>query len=163
MNIQVEGQNVALVGEPVDVGYEMPHFKLLNKNNEKVKTADLLGKLTLISVVPDIDTPVCSIQTRNFNKLMADNSAVNFVTVSTNTVEQQAKWCAAEGIDNLTMLSDSQESFGYEMRLYIPTMGVDARAIYIMDADGVIKYRQIVDELTHEPDYDAAIEALKNL
>lgn len=162
MNIQVEGQNVALVGDPVDVGYEMPHFKLLNKDNEKVKTADLLGKLTLISVVPDIDTPVCSIQTRNFNKLMAENPDVNFVTVSTNTVDQQTKWCAAEGIE-MTMLSDSQESFGYEMRLYIPTMGVDARAIYIMDADGVIKYRQIVDELTHEPDYDAAIEALKNL
>ena len=88
---------------------------------------------------------------------------IQFLTVSTNTVAEQRDWCAAEGVKNLRMLSDEQESFGYATKLYIPSQGFDARAVYIVDPEGVVRYAQIVPEVSEEPDYDDALRALREL
>ena len=88
---------------------------------------------------------------------------VSFVTISTNTVTEQRDWCAAEGVHNMRMLSDEQESFGYATKLYVPDTGFDTRSIYIIDAAGVVLYSQIVPEISDEPDYDAALTALSNV
>ena len=163
MNVLLNGNKVALEGDPLKVGDEVPHFKLVDQNNEKVKTADLLGKVTLLSVVPDLNTDICSLQTRRFNQAVDQYTDVNFVTISTNTVAEQRDWCAAEGVHNMRMLSDEQESFGYATKLYVPDIGFDTRSIYIIDAAGVVLYSQIVPEISDEPDYNAALTALSNV
>ena len=160
MKVTLSGKEVELEGEPTKVGEAMPHFKLLDQSGEKVKTADLLGKVTLISVVPDLNTDTCSLQTRHFNQTVDQFEGVNFITVSTNTVAEQRDWCAAEGVHNLRMLSDEQESFGYATKLYVPDTGFDTRAVYILDATGTVIYAQIVPEISEEPDYDDALQAL---
>lgn len=163
MDVLLEGEVTALVGEPLKVGEILPHFKLEDQNGEKVKTADLVGQLMLISVVPDLNTGTCTLQTRHFNQTVDQFEGIQFLTVSTNTVAEQRDWCAAEGVKNLRMLSDEQESFGYATKLYIPSQGFDARAVYIVDADGVVRYAQIVPEVSEEPDYDDALRVLREL
>ena len=163
MDVLLEGEVTALVGEPLKVGETLPHFKLEDQNGEKVKTADLVGQLMLISVVPDLNTGTCTLQTRHFNQTVDQFEGIQFLTVSTNTVAEQRDWCAAEGVKNLRMLSDEQESFGYATKLYIPSQGFDARAVYIFDADGVVRYAQIVPEVSEEPDYDDALRVLREL
>lgn len=163
MDVLLEGEVTALVGEPLKVGETLPHFKLEDQNGEKVKTADLVGQLMLISVVPDLNTGTCTLQTRHFNQTVDQFEGIQFLTVSTNTVAEQRDWCAAEGVKNLRMLSDEQESFGYATKLYIPSQGFDARAVYIADADGVVRYAQIVPEVSEEPDYDDALRVLREL
>lgn len=163
MKVTLSGKEVELEGEPTKVGEAMPHFKLLDQSGEKVKTADLLGKVTLISVVPDLNTDTCSLQTRHFNQTVDQFDGVNFITVSTNTVSEQRDWCAAEGVHNLRMLSDEQESFGYATKLYLPANAWDTRAVYIIDAQGIVRYAQIVSEVSQEPDYDNVLAALSEL
>ena len=163
MDVLLEGEVTALVGEPLKVGETLPHFKLEDQNGEKVKTADLVGQLMLISVVPDLNTGTCTLQTRHFNQTVDQFEGIQFLTVSTNTVAEQRDWCTAEGVKNLRMLSDEQESFGYATKLYIPSQGFDARAVYIVDADGVVRYAQIVPEVSEEPDYDDALRVLREL
>lgn len=116
MEITINGKPRQLVGNPPEVGDEFPHFKVFDKNHDKIRTRQLLGKVTLLSVVPNIDTPVCSIQTKKFNSTMDQFPDVNFLTISTNTIEEQQKWCAAEGVQNMQLVSDREESFGYESK-----------------------------------------------
>lgn len=163
MNVLITGEVAELVGEPLAVGEQLPHFKLEDENGDKVKTADLVGRITLISVVPDLNTDTCSLQTRHFNQTVDQFGDVQFITVSTNSVEEQRDWCAAEGVKNMRVLSDEQESFGYATNLYLPVQGFDTRAVYIVDAHSTVKYAQIIPEVSEEPDYDDALQALKTL
>lgn len=157
MEVLRGGEKVQLVGNPPEVGDELPKFKVFTDDGEKIKMRDLLGKPLLISVVPDLNTPVCSIQTKKFNQQADRYPDVRFVTISNNMPQDQANWCAAEGVSNLEVLSDHELSFGYEMNLYIPNAGYLARSIFIVDVDGKIVYREIVPELHDEPNYDAAL------
>ncbi|KRL67269.1 redoxin domain-containing protein [Lentilactobacillus parakefiri DSM 10551] len=152
-----------MFGNPPEVGEQLPKFKLEDADGNKVKTADIIGRITLLSTVPDIDTPVCSVETRKFNQEADKFPDVRFLTVSNNTVEQQKNWCAAQGVANLQMLSDENLSLGYAMKLYLPNFGALARTIFIVDATGKIIYRQVVSEITNEPDYDDALNALKKV
>lgn len=161
MEITINGEQRQLVGNPPAVGDDFPHFKVFDKNGNKVKLKELLGKVTLLSVVPNINTPVCSLQTKQFNSTMDQFPDVNFLTISTNTTADQQKWCAAEGVKTMQLVSDSEESFGYESKLLIPDEGFLARSVWILDATGKVVYREIVAELTDEPDYDQALAALK--
>ena len=101
MKITFKGKEVKLVGTPPAVREEMPNFTVLDKNNQEFTKSDLLGKFSLISVVPNINTPVCSIQTKTFNKAMDKFPEINFLTISTNTIEDQQTWCAAEDVKNM--------------------------------------------------------------
>lgn len=163
MDITRSGKKMALAGTPPEVGDQLPKFKLFDKDNNKVKTANIIGKISLISVVPDVDTPVCTIQTRKFTQQADHYPDAKFYTVSNNSVAEQAGWCAAEGVNNVEMLSDEGLSFGYETGLYVPNAGYLARSIWIVDATGKIVYRQIVTEQSDEPDYLDALNALEKL
>ena len=163
MQITINGEARDLVGNPPAVGEEIPHFKVFNANHEKVKTREFFDKPTLISVVPSITTSVCSLQTKKFNQQMDEYPNANFVTISVDTPEQQADWCAAEGVKNMQLLSDSEQSFGYSLKVLIPDESVLARSIFVLDVDGKIVYEQVVPELTDEPDYAAALAALEKL
>lgn len=163
MEITINGKEESMFGNPPEVGEQLPKFKLEDADGNKVKTADIIGRITLLSTVPDIDTPVCSVETRKFNQEADKFPDVRFLTVSNNTVEQQKNWCAAQGVANLQMLSDENLSLGYAMKLYLPNFGALARTIFIVDATGKIIYRQVVSEITNEPDYVDALNALKKV
>lgn len=157
------GNTMALSGTPPEVGDQLPKFKVFDQNNVKVKTANLIGKVTLISVVPDLETPVCTLQTRKFTQQADHYPAAKFCTISNNSIAEQTGWCAAQGVENVDLLSDEELSFGYEMGLYVPNLGNLARSIWIIDDTGKIVYRQIVTEQSDEPNYLEAIEALEKL
>lgn len=161
MKVTFKGKNVELIGDPANVNEKFGDFYVINQENERVNSKDLHGKTTLISVVPDIDTSVCSIQTKKFNQKMDNYPEVNFLTISTNTIEEQQNWCAAEKVKNMQLLSDIEGSFGKTSKLLIPTIGILARSVWILDKNGKIIYRQIVDEITDEPNYDKALDQLK--
>lgn len=163
MKVTFKGKEVKLIGIPPKVGDNMPNFTVLNKDKQEVTKNDLLGEVSLISVVPDINTPVCSIQTKTFNQTMDQFPNVTFLTVSTNTIKDQQNWCAAEGVKNMQLMSDKDLSFGKATGLLIPESGILARSVWILDPNGKIVYREIVDEITHEPNYDAALSELKKL
>ncbi|MGF2383670.1 thiol peroxidase [Lentilactobacillus otakiensis] len=163
MKITINGKEESMFGDPPEVGEQLPKFKLEDADGNKVKTADIIGRITLISTVPDIDTPVCSVETRKFNQEADKFPDVRFLTISNNTIEQQKNWCAAQGVENLQMLSDESLSLGYAMKLYLPNFGALARTIFIVDATGKIIYRQVVPEIGNEPDYDDALNALKKV
>lgn len=157
------GSTMTLSGTPPEVGDQLPKFKVFDQNNVKVKTANLIGKVTLISVVPDLETPVCTLQTRKFTQQADHYPAAKFCTISNNSIAEQTGWCAAQGVENVDLLSDEELSFGYEMGLYVPNLGNLARSIWIIDDAGKIVYWQIVTEQSDEPNYLEAIEALEKL
>ncbi|KRM23360.1 thiol peroxidase [Latilactobacillus graminis] len=161
MQITRHAQPLDTIGTPPVIGTQLPQFTLKDATGKSVTTAQLLGKPTLISVVPDIDTRVCSIQTKHFNQAVDQFSDVTFYTISTNTIEQQNNWCAAEGVKHMQLLSDEALSFGKAMQLYIPSNNTLQRSIFILTADGTIAYTELIIEQTNEPDYTAALKFLK--
>ena len=163
MEVTLNGEVRSLVGNPPTVGEDLPHFKVFDKDGEKIKTRFLFGKPTLISVIPNINTSVCSIQTKKFNEEVDKYEGANFLTVSSNTIEEQQNWCAAQGVKNMQLVSDHEESFGYAMKLLIPDEGILARSVWVVDAEGKITYREICPEIVMEPDYTTAIAELKKL
>lgn len=159
MQITKRGEAFSLVKEPLRVGDQAADFELKDLKDKVFRLFQLLDKPLIISVVPDINTSVCSVQTRKFNEMMADFEEANFVTVSNNTKEQQASWCAVEGL-NLVMLHDPENTFGQAYGVLIPELNVYARSVFVIDSDGKIIYEEIVPEMTHEPDYQKAIDAV---
>lgn len=162
MQITRHGHPLDTIGTPPTIGTQLPAFELKNAAGKTVTSAQLLGKRTLISVVPDIDTRVCSIQTKHFNQAVDQFEDVHFYTISTNTIEQQNNWCAAEGVQNMQLLSDEALIFGKAMQLYVPSNHTLQRSIFILEADGTISYAELIIEQTDEPDYAAALNFLKS-
>ena len=159
MQITKRGEAFSLVKEPLKIGDQAADFELKDLKDKVFRLFQLLDKPLIISVVPDINTSVCSVQTRKFNEMMANFEEANFVTVSNNTKEQQASWCAAEGL-NLVMLHDPENTFGKAYGVLIPELNVYARSVFVINSDGKIIYEEIVPEMTHEPDYQKAIDAV---
>lgn len=163
MKITFQGKEIQLIGEPKNVSEKIGDFYVINAEGQKVMSDQLFDKLTLISVVPNINTSVCSIQTKKFNQKMDEYPNVNFYTISTNTIEDQKKWCAAEDVTQMQLVSDIDESFGRASNLLVPDMGILARSVWILNENGEIVYRQVVNEVVDEPDYDAALAKLDEL
>lgn len=158
MDVTLKGKPVSLKGEQPKVGAKAPNFKLTDLKGNTVELEKLLDKPVIISVVPDIDTSVCAIQTARFNQEAASIKEVHFVTVSNNTKEEQSKWCAAEGVD-MTMVSDDDGLFGEAYGLLIPDIGRLARSVFVVDQKGELIYEQITPEVSQEPDYESALKA----
>ena len=126
--------------------------------------ADFDGKKKVLSVVPSIDTGICSTQTRRFNQELANLDNTVVLTVSMDLPFAQGRWCGAEGLDNAIMLSDYfDHSFGRDYALLINEWHLLARAVFVLDTDNVIRYVEYVDNINTEPDFEAAIAAVKEL
>ncbi|MEI5989654.1 AhpC/TSA family protein [Enterococcus termitis] len=160
MKVTRKGEEVEIIGIQPEIGTKAPDFSLKNLNDEVVNLADFVGTPVLISVVPDIDTRICSLQTKRFNEEAAKVAGVKFITISNNTKEEQANWCAAEGVD-MEILHDTEGTFGEAYGLFIPAMGRLARGIFVIDKDGKIVYEAISQEIAEEPDYATALEQAK--
>ncbi|MGO3733165.1 MAG: thiol peroxidase [Vagococcus sp.] len=162
MKVTLKGEPVELAGVQPNVGDVAPDFDLLSLKDERVSLTDLKSKPVIISVVPDIDTSICALQTKRFNQEASSLTEIHFVTISNNTKEQLGTWCAAEGVE-MTMLRDESLEFGERYGLVVPAIGKLARAIFVVDRTGNVVYEEIVPEISQEPDYNAALVAAKKL
>ncbi|MEM9348518.1 MAG: thiol peroxidase [Planctomycetota bacterium] len=162
--VTLRGNPVTLVGEPVEVGDTAPDFVAVKQDMKEAKLSDYAGKAIVLSVVPSVDKNVCAIQTKAFNeKAAALGEDVVILTISMDLPMAQKRFCAAEGIDQVITLSDYRYwDFGKTYGQRIKENGLLARAIYIINPEGVITHKEIVPELTDEPDYDAALNAIKS-
>ena len=159
------GNDITLAGPKLSVGDDAPDFTVLDNDLMPKGLADFEGKTKLISVVPSLDTGVCAVQTRKFNEAAAGlGGDVLVLTVSMDLPFAQKRWCGAEGIENVITLSDHKlASFGEAYGVLIKELRLLNRAVFIVDKNNKITYIEIVAENHDHPDYDAALNALKEL
>jgi thiol peroxidase len=163
--VTMRGNPIILLGPELKVGDSAPDFAVVGNDLSEVKFSSYRGKVCIISSVPSLDTPVCDTSTRRFNEEAANlGPDVEILTVSMDLPFAQARWCGAAGVDRVTTLSDHRDaSFGEAYGLLIKGLRLLARAVLVIDRDGRIVYFQVVGEIGEEPDYEAALAAVKKL
>lgn len=163
--ITFRGNPLTLVGNAVKAGDKAPVFTALDKDMTPVSLSDFAGKVKIVSVTPSLDTPTCNLQAMTFNDKAASLSDnIVIVNISMDLPFAIARFCSAEGIDKLRTLSDHRDaSFGNAYGVLMKELRLLARSIFVIDKGDVIRYVQIVPEMTDEPDYDKALEAAKKL
>ena len=163
--ITFKGNPMTLLGTELKVGDKAPDFTVVDTTLAPVSLATHAGKIRIISAVPSLDTPVCDTETRRFNQEAAglpENVVV--LTISLDLPFAQKRWCGAAGIERVVTLSDYRDrSFGQNYGVLIKELLLLARCIFVVDAQGIIRYIQQVPEVTSEPDYAAVIAAAKSL
>jgi thiol peroxidase len=163
--VTMKGNPLTLVGAEVKVGDPAPDVALLDNDLAPVKISSFRGKVCILSTVPSLDTPVCDMETRRFNEEAARlGEDVAVLTVSMDLPFAQKRWCGAAGVDKVTTLSDHREAaLGEAYGVLIKELRLLARAVFLVDKDGKIRYIQMVNEVTEEPDYEAVLEAVAGL
>lgn len=163
--ITFKGNPMTLLGPELKIGDIAPDFAVVDNGLAPATLASYAGKVKIISSVPSLDTPVCDTETRRFNQEAASLPGnVVVLTISLDLPFAQKRWCAAAGVERVNTLSDYRErSFGNAYGVLIKELLLLARAVFVVDASNVIRYIQIVPEVTAEPDYAAAIAAAKAL
>ncbi|SOC03266.1 thiol peroxidase (atypical 2-Cys peroxiredoxin) [Ureibacillus xyleni] len=154
---------VTLIGNEVKVGDQAPDFTVLANDMSPVTLKDSAGKVRLIASVPSLDTGVCDAETRRFNEeVVSLGGEVAFYTVSVDLPFAQKRWCAAAGIDGVHTVSDYRDlSFGESYGVHMKENRLLARAVFVIDKEDTITYVEYVSEGTSHPDYEAAINAVK--
>ncbi|MDX2494231.1 MAG: thiol peroxidase [Desulfuromusa sp.] len=160
-----KGNPATLLGSEVKVGDTAPDFRVVDNGLQPITLASAAGKIRLIAVVPSLDTPVCDTMTRQFNQDVANlPDSVVVYTVSVDLPFAQKRWCGNAGIDKVQTLSDYQDrSFGLNYGLLLKDLKLLARAVYVIDENDKVVYVELVPEVTAEPNYTAALEAVKKL
>ncbi|GEK10358.1 thiol peroxidase [Pseudoalteromonas peptidolytica] len=163
--VKAQGKAVVLLGRGVETGQAAPDFKVADADFTPVTLADFSNRAVLISVVPSLDTGTCSLQTKHFNEKVASQFPdVAMLTISTDLPFAQKRFCKAENIDKVKTLSDAVwHSFGENYGLLIKDMGLLSRAIFVLDKEHKVVYKQLVENLAKEPNYDDAVSALQAL
>jgi thiol peroxidase len=158
-SVTLRGNPFDLKGSMPKVGDKAPDFMLVKSDLSAVSLKDLAGKKKVIVTVPSLDTPVCQTETRKFNEKAAalgDSADLPFA---------QKRFCETEGIKSVTAASDIRDrGFGQRYGVELaagPLQGVMARAVFVVGADDKVKYAELVPEIAQEPNYDAALAALK--
>ena len=157
------GRPLTLLGPDLGVGARAPDFTVLDGSVQEVRLSDHAGKIKVISVTPSLDTPVCDLQLRRFNSEAANLPAgIVVMNVSMDLPFAVSRFCAAAGIDRVLALSDHRDaSFGIAFGVLIKESRLLARSIFILDRDNVVRYREIVPDLSSHPDYEKALQALQ--
>ena len=163
--VTMKVEPLTLQGEQAKAGDKAPDFEVVANDLSTVKFSSFLGKVCIISSVPSLDTSVCDTMTRRFNQ-EANNLGEDVVilTISMDLPFAQKRWCGAADVKNLQTLSDYQAaSFGNAFGVLIKELRLLARAVFVVDKEGTIRYKELVDELTNEPNYNAALKAAREL
>ena len=163
--ITFKGSPLTLVGEEVGVGDAAPDFAALANDLSEVRLSSFRGKVCVLTTVPSLDTPVCNLQVRRFNAEAAVlGEDVVILAVSMDLPFAQARWCGAAGVASVQTLSDHRDAAaGKAYGVLIPELRLLARSVFVVDREGKIAHTQIVPELTDEPDYEAALGAVRAL
>ncbi len=163
--VTMKGNPLTLVGNEVKVGDAMPDCEVVGKELAPVKLSSFRGKVCIISSFPSLDTSVCDMMTRRFNEeAVTLGSDVVVLAISMDLPFAQDRWCIAADVKNVNMFSDHRiASFGQAFGVLIKELRLLARAVFIVDRQGIVRYTQIVGELTDELDYEAVLKAVKKL
>lgn len=162
--ITLKGNEIHTLGELPAVGSSAPAFELVKSDLSLVKLSDLKGSRVVLNIFPSVDTGTCATSVRTFNAKAASLKNTKVVCVSRDLPFAQGRFCGAEGIENVIMLSDFVNgSFGKSYNLEItdgPLRGLNSRSIVVLDENGVVIYTEQVAETVNEPNYEAALAVL---
>lgn len=163
--VTMHGTPVSLAGTPVREGDKAPDFEAAGNDMAPVRLSDFAGNAVVLLSVPSLDTPVCDQEARRFNKEAADLGAdVVVLVVSMDLPFAQQRWCGGNGIDRVIAVSDYKTAeFGRSYGVLMEDARLLARAVWVLDPDGVVQHCELVPEITEEPDYDAALAAARKL
>jgi len=147
------------------VGSIAPDFVAISIEMQPVKLSYYRGKVVVLTAVPSLDTPVCDMEIRTFNKKAAEmGDEVVILTVSADLPFAQARWCGGAGIDRVVTVSDYRErEFGRKYGVLIKELLLLARTVFVVDREGVVRYVQLVKEVADEPNYDEVIDAVNSV
>lgn len=161
--VTFKGKPITLLGKEIKVGDKAPDFTVLSTSLEPTHLSDSNGKVRIISVVPSVDTPVCDLQTRHFNEDASKMEDVLVLSVSVDLPFALAKYCAAQGIENVKTMSDHRDlDFGTKYGFVIEELRLLARGIVVVDKENIVRYVEYVKEIAEQPDYDKALAAAKS-
>ncbi|MGE5488581.1 MAG: thiol peroxidase [bacterium] len=153
-----KGTEMTLAGPELKPGDKAPDFRCVDLTLQPVTLKDTGSAVRLFSVLPSLDTPVCDAQTRRFNDAAAKLPGVEFYTISVDLPFAQRRYVNAFGIDRVHMLSDHRDaSFGTNYGTLIEALRIESRAIFVLDAVGVIRHVEYVKETSSHPDYETAL------
>lgn len=162
VKVTFQQEEVTLLGDEVKVGDKAPNFKVLSNDLKEIGLEDYEGKVKLISVVPSVDTGVCSKQTKRFNDEAEKLDNVKVLTISMDLPFAQARWRQGNDVKNLDLFSDHRDAdFGEKYGVLIKELRLLARAIFIIDTNNKVTYVEYVDEVTNHPNYDEALAQAK--
>jgi len=163
--VTFKGKPLSLVGPQLKAGDKAPDFACVTASLELIGLNQTPSKARLFSVVPSLDTPVCSEQTRKFDQALAAlKDKIASYTISLDMPFAQKRFCSAENISNMQTLSDvHNHSFGQNYGVLIEGLPIPllSRSIFVLDKTGKITYAEYVPEVAAHPDYDKAVAALK--
>ena len=161
MKVNFAGNPVELQGTEIKVGMKAPDFTAVKNDLSAFKLGEIKGR-KLIVAVPSLDTPVCDLEVRRFNAEATGFANTTVITISMDLPFAQKRWCGAAGVDKLVTVSDYKDrDFAFKYGVYLPNVGLLARAVFLLDAGNVVRYVEYVPEVTSHPDYPAALAALK--
>ena len=161
MKVTFQGNPLTLNGTQVKVGDTAPDFTVVNNDLNPLKLSDTKGKRVFLTV-PSLDTPVCDTEVRRFNQEASKLGVVTIYTISMDLPFAQARWCGGANIDKVITASDYKDrEFGKNYGVYINELGLLSRAVFVVDENNKITYIEYLNEITDEPNYDKALEALK--
>jgi thiol peroxidase len=160
-----KGNPLTLVGQEVRGGDPAPDFEVIANDLSPFKFSSLQGKVAIISSVPSLDTPTCDIETRWFNEEAAKlGPGIEILTISMDLPFAQKRWCGAAGVDRVKTYSDHRDAaFGLAYGVLIKELRLLTRAVFVVDQAGVLRYTQLVKELSNEPNYDEVLQAVSKL
>jgi thiol peroxidase len=163
--VTTKGNPLTLIGDELKVGDSAPEFAALNNDLSPVTLSSFGGKVLVISSVPSLDTAVCDRETQRLEEEAGNlGSDVRMLTISMDLPFAQKRWHGATGVDQIITLSDHRDAaFGKAYGVLIKELRLLARAVFVIDRQGKIRYIQLVKEVSEEPDYDAIADAVKKV
>lgn len=166
-SVKFKGSPVKLCGEFIAEGVKAPDFTLVRGDLSDITLKSLAGKRIVLNIFPSLDTGVCAASVRRFNKIAAEMPDTVVVAISKDLPFAHQRFCTTEGIENVITASDFRKS-GFDADYGVlmsdgPLAGLLARAVVVIDRNGKVAYTELVPEITQEPDYEKAVEALKKL
>lgn len=163
-NITLKGNAVTTIGNLPETGMTVKDFALVNEKLEVKELSEYSGKKKIFNIFPSIDTGVCASSARKFNEKAGELENTVVINVSKDLPFALGRFCAAEGLDHVETLSDFRGTFGDDYGVTItdgPMKGLLSRAVIVTDENGQVVYTEQVPEITTEPDYEAALNAVK--
>lgn len=159
--VTFHGNPLTLSGNELQMGMKVPDFELLKNDLQPFRLGDTSG-VRVFTTVPSLDTPVCDMQVRRFNKEATALGNVSVFAVSADLPFAQARWCGAAGVERVLTLSDHRNmAFAKAWGVHVDELRLLARSVFVVDASGTLVYRELVKEITDQPDYDKALAAVK--
>lgn len=161
-----KGNPVHLSGDVPEAGQSAPNFTYVKEDLSEESLYDHDGKIKVIMAVPSLDTGICQLEAKRFNKELGGHADVAGLIVSKDLPFAMKRFCAAEGIENVKIASDFRGNFTDEYKTLMtdgPLKGLSSRVVFVVDKDNKITYTQMTDDITVEPNYEEALKAVEKL